>query len=64
MPVRPHLFERFYREEAERKSDAPGMGPGLAICKRITEKLEGRLTLKGAPGLGAAFTDWLKPAQL
>jgi PAS domain S-box-containing protein len=61
---RPHIFERFYRGEAGRSSGAPGTGLGLAICKRIAEKLEGRLTLDSEPGQGAAFTVWLKPASL
>ena len=59
---RQHIFERFYRGEAGRKSGAPGTGLGLAICQRIAEKLEGRLTLDSAPGQGAAFTIWLRPA--
>ncbi len=59
---RPHIFERFYRGEAGRRSGAPGTGLGLAICKRIVEKLEGHLTLKSEPGQGAVFTVWLKPA--
>lgn len=59
---RQHIFERFYRGEAGRKSGAPGTGLGLAICKRIADKLEGRLTLDSEPGQGAAFTLWLKPA--
>jgi PAS domain S-box-containing protein len=59
---RAHIFERFFRGEAGRKSGAPGTGLGLAICKRLAEKLEGRLTLDSEPGQGAAFTVWLKPA--
>jgi signal transduction histidine kinase len=59
---RPHIFERFYRGEAGRKSGAPGTGLGLAICKRIAEKLEGQLTVDSEPGQGTAFTIWLKPA--
>jgi len=59
---RPHIFERFYRGEAGRKSGAPGTGLGLAICKRIAEKLEGQLTVDSEPGQGTAFTIWLKLA--
>jgi signal transduction histidine kinase len=58
----PHIFERFYRGEAARKSGAPGTGLGLAICRRVMEKLEGRLTWESEPGKGAAFSVWLKPA--
>jgi signal transduction histidine kinase len=51
-------------EEAGRKSDAPSTGLGVAICKRIVEKLDGRLTLESEPGKGAAFTVWLRPAPI
>ena len=59
----PHLFERFYRGEAGRRSGAPGTGLGLAICREIVDRLEGRITLDSQPGQGAAFTVWLRPAQ-
>jgi PAS domain S-box-containing protein len=59
---RPHIFERFYRGEAGRKSGAPGTGLGLSICRQVVEKMEGRLTVESTPGQGAAFTVWLKPA--
>ena len=39
---RPHIFERFYRGEAGRKSGTPGTGLGLAICKEIVERMNGR----------------------
>ncbi len=60
--TQPHIFERFYRGEAGRRSGALDTDLGLAICKRIVEKLEGRLTLESALGQGAIFTVWLKPA--
>jgi PAS domain S-box-containing protein len=58
---RPHIFERFYRGEAGRKSGAPGTGLGLSICRQVVEKMEGRLTVESTPGQGAMFTVWLKP---
>ena len=58
----PHLFERFYRGEAGRKSGAPGTGLGLAISAQIMNKLGGLITLDTSPGEGASFTLWLKPA--
>jgi PAS domain S-box-containing protein len=60
---RPHIFERFYRGEAGRKSGAPGTGLGLSICRQVVEKMEGRLTVDSTPGHGATFTVWLKPAS-
>ena len=59
-----HLFERFYRGEAGRKSGAPGTGLGLAICREIAGQLGGDITLDSPPGQGAAFTVWLRPAQI
>ncbi len=61
---RPHIFERFYRGEAARRSGAPGTGLGLSICKQVVEKMEGRLTVKSEPGQGATFIVWFKPAPL
>ncbi len=58
----PHLFERFYRGEAGRKSGAPGTGLGLAISAQIMNKLSGLITIDSQPGEGASFTLWLKPA--
>jgi PAS domain S-box-containing protein len=59
---RAHIFERFYRGEAGRKSGAPGTGLGLAISAQIMDKLGGSITVVSSPGEGAAFTVWLKPA--
>jgi signal transduction histidine kinase len=59
----PHLFERFYRGEAGRRSGVSGTGLGLAICSDLADKLSGRLTVDSQPGQGAAFTVWLRPAE-
>ncbi|MBP7688470.1 MAG: GAF domain-containing protein [Thermoflexales bacterium] len=61
---RPHIFERFYRGAAGRRSGAPGTGLGLAICKEIVERLQGRLTLDSEPGQGATFTVWLPVVEV
>jgi PAS domain S-box-containing protein len=58
----PHIFERFYRGEAGRKSGAPGTGLGLAISAQIMNKLGGLITVESQVGEGAAFSIWLKPA--
>ncbi len=54
----PHLFERFYRGEAGRKSGAPGTGLGLAISAQIMRRMGGRITVESEPGHGATFTLW------
>jgi signal transduction histidine kinase len=58
----PHLFERFYRGHASYKSKAHGTGLGLPISKQIVEQMEGHITVESEPGIGTAFTVWLKPA--
>jgi PAS domain S-box-containing protein len=56
----PHVFERFYRGTAGRKSGAPGSGLGLAICKELVDRLGGRITVESEPSHGTTFTVWLK----
>jgi signal transduction histidine kinase len=56
------LFERFFRGEAGRKSNAPGTGLGLAICQEIVQRHNGRITIESAVGQGSTFTVWL-PAE-
>ncbi len=59
----PHLFQRFYRGEAGRRSGAPGTGLGLAICHEIITRLGGRITVDSQPDEGARFRVWLKQAE-
>jgi PAS domain S-box-containing protein len=46
------IFEPFKRVSA---SDAPGSGIGLATCKRIIERLGGKIWAEGRPGEGSTF---------
>lgn len=55
----PHLFERFYRDDAARSRDHGGMGLGLAIVKAIVEAHGGRVAAANRPRGGARFTVWL-----
>ena len=49
------IFEPFYRSEGS-KSQAPGMGLGLAVCRRIAEALEGAVEVEPRAGGGSRFT--------
>lgn len=50
------IFKPFERLSAGR---VPGSGIGLAFCKRLVERLGGRISADATPGVGAVFTLWL-----
>ena len=47
------IFGEF--EQAGSGGNHPGAGLGLAICKRIVERMQGRISVESAPGAGALF---------
>ncbi|WP_274654743.1 sensor histidine kinase [Paenibacillus humicola] len=51
----PHIFERFYREDAARTPGTGGSGLGLAIVKRIVEEHGGRVWAESVPGSGTSI---------
>ena len=53
---RPRLFEPFVRGSELAASAIPGSGLGLALVRRWTEALGGRVDLAATPGGGATFT--------
>jgi PAS domain S-box-containing protein len=48
------IFEPFQR--LHNRSDYPGNGIGLAICRKVIQKHGGEMRVKSAPGEGATFT--------
>jgi signal transduction histidine kinase len=58
----PHIFDAFYRGEAVRNSQIPGVGLGLSLVKRIIEAHRGTIEVKSSPDSGASFVFYL-PAQ-
>ena len=51
----PHIFERFYRVDAERARDKGGTGLGLAIAHQIIAAHGGHLTVSSQVGKGSLF---------
>jgi PAS domain S-box-containing protein len=46
----PHVFERFYRG----KGSSQGFGLGLPICRELTERMGGKVSIRSREGIGAA----------
>jgi len=55
-----NIFVLFHRLHG--RSEYPGTGIGLAICKKIVESHQGAIQASGVPGKGSTFTVWL-PVQ-
>ncbi|MBN1887031.1 MAG: response regulator [Thermoflexales bacterium] len=57
----PHLFERFYRVQAQ--GVIPGAGLGLSIVKELVELHGGRIAVASTPGRGSVFAVYVPLAN-
>jgi len=51
----PRIFDRFYRVKNGATANTPGIGLGLAICRKIAERHSGTISVESEIGKGAAF---------
>lgn len=51
----PHIFERFYREDASRSKQVAGVGLGLSLVRSIVQAHHGRVQVKSEPNVGSTF---------
>ena len=56
------VFDAFYRSPATSQR-APGIGIGLAVCRRLVEAQDGQIWAAPEPGAGARFTFTLPLAE-
>ena len=50
------LFDRFKQADSSRSKSHGGAGLGLAICKQLSDIMDGSITVSSAPGVGSTFT--------
>jgi signal transduction histidine kinase len=56
----PHIFERFYRG----KGSSEGFGLGLSICKELTERMGGSISIRSQEGVGTTVKVELPEASV
>ena len=54
--VVPHVFERFYRGDPARSTNAAGAGVGLSLAKWIVDRHHGSIAAASDPGRGSTFS--------
>ncbi len=56
LEAQKHLFEQFFQVDGSSARGYGGTGLGLAICRRLIERMDGRIDVASEPGAGAVFT--------
>lgn len=51
-----HIFEPFTQEKQDARSRYQGTGMGMAITKKLVEKMNGKIHVESTPGVGTKFT--------
>ena len=54
--VQEQLFQRYRQGSADTARMYGGTGLGLSICKRLTDLMDGQISLDSTPGLGSVFS--------
>lgn len=53
--VLKNIFNQYYRVDHGDKKERPGTGIGLYLVKRLTEKMNGKITVESKVGIGSCF---------
>lgn len=59
----PHIFDRFYREDASRSKRVAGVGLGLSLVRSIVKAHRGKVEVQSELNVGSTFTVVLPLAE-
>jgi two-component system sensor histidine kinase EvgS len=59
-----HIFESFRQQEGQSVRKYGGTGLGLTISKRLTELMDGKISVTSTPGKGSCFSVYLRSVDI